>query len=748
MKKAMYVDTIIGTVGDEKATSFHGGGKTHPGACVPGGMVQLSPDTVTGGDNGTGYNYCNDTIEGFSFNHMSGIGWYGDLGNLQIMPVVGETELRSGSNEEIPFKKGKVGWKSSFSHDNETTKAGYYSVYLDRYDILAEATVSQHTGMLRFTYPEKKDARAIFNFSRRIAGHADFEHIDIISDSRIEGYIKCTPDGGGFGRGKGGIYYNLYFVCELSIPAKNMQFFSNEEYINSHIKCFEGEDVGLIVDFGENVKEPVMIRCGISYVDLQGAKNNLVTECKNFNFGEMAQNAFDEWERNFDIVDVSGSDQTDLKIFYTCLYHTMLDPRSAVDVDGRFTIGDGTVFKENYTHRTMFSGWDVYRSEFPLLTVIRPDIVNDEVNSLIKISEHRNSSFPKWELMGIDSHCMVGDPGLIVVADAYIKGIRNYDAQKAYDIALASSKALSELNGKPFYSVRPNSQQYQNEAYIPNRISDTLEFLLADYTMSGFADAMGKEEDAKYFMNRVKRYSENFDKNLGFMAPRDENGNFVAIKNEYDTTGCVESNILQQTWFVPYDIVNLSKLFGEERTVELLENFFEKADLSALWNDNYNHSNEPCHNITHYFNLLGLPHRTQYWTRRVQKEAYRTGAFGFCGNEDVGQISAWYVLSALGFAQICPGYEAFFINTPLFKTSRIKLNKEYHTCLVSKEFAIECDRDPLVYPYIKSIYLNGQKLERTYITYKEITAGGKLLFELSEEPCDELMNEIPDNFLS
>lgn len=747
MEKIKYIDPIIGTVGDEQPESFHGGGKTHPGACVPGGMVQLSPDTVTGGDNGTGYNYCHNSIEGFSFNHMSGIGWYGDLGNIQIMPVIGETDLRSGSNKEVPFEKGTLGWKSPFSHDNECAKAGYYSVLLERYNISAEATVSAHTGMLRFTYPRSRDARVIFNFSRRIGGHADFEHIDIVSDSRIEGYIRCTPAGGGFGKGNGGISYNLYFVCELSVPAKKMQFFSTESYIEPGMKSFENEDVGLVAHFGEDLTKPLVIRCGISYTDLEGARNNLASECKNFDFDAMSKKAADEWEKAFDLVEVKGSDETDLKIFYTCLYHTLLDPRLAADADGRFVLGDKIMCTRDYTHRTMFSGWDVYRSEFPLLTLIRPDIVNDEVNSLLKIAEYRNSSFPQWELMGIDSHCMVGDPGLIVVADAYVKGIRNFDAEKSYEIAKASSRCAKELFGKTFSSVRPDCRQYKENAYVPDRLSDTLEFLLADYTMSRFASAMGKHEDAEYFMNRVKRYGENFNPQLGFMAPRDKNGEFIYEENEYDDDGCVESNILQQSWFAPYDVINLSKLFGEKRTVELLESFFEKAELGALWNDDYNHSNEPCHNITHYFSMLGMAHRTQYWTRRVQKEAYRTGAFGFCGNEDVGQLSAWYVLSALGFAQLCPGYEGYFINTPLFEKAKIKLDPSYHSCSAADTFSVECDADPLEFPYIRSAFLNGNELSRPYLTYSEITSGGILSLKLSKEPCEDFGKDVPLTFM-
>jgi len=732
MSKAKYVDPMIGTVGDVQTASIHGGGKTHPGACVPGGMVQLSPDTVTAGDNGTGYNYCHDTIEGFSFNHMSGIGWYGDLGNLQIMPIVGLTDLRSGSNEEVPFEKGTVGWKSHFSHEKEWARAGYYAVELERYCIRVEATVSAHTGLLRVTYPKKEDCGLLFNFSRRIAGHADYEHVDIVSDTRLEGYICCTPAGGGFGRGEGNISYTMYFVCELPRPAKSFQFFSNESYVEGNPQSFEGQDVGLIVRFEET--DPIVLKCGISYVDLEGARKNFRAECEYVDFDDLAKKAFLEWEKAFASVEISGSDETDKKMFYTCLYHTMLDPRITADVDGRFRSAAGNIWKVYYTQRTMFSGWDVYRSEFPLLTVLRPDVVNDEVNSLLQIAEEKNSSFPKWELMGIDSKCMVGDPGLIVTADAFAKGIRNFDAEKAYKYALASSYSKEMLDGKPFDSLRPRIKEYLEDAFVPESLSQTLEFLLADYSMALFAKALGYTEDAEYFLNRAKRYKENYNPETGFMGPRNRDGSFMPIENEYDTNGCVESNIYQQSWFVPYDIEGLKELFGAERMVALLERLFESADLTALWNENYNHSNEPCHNITHYFNYLGLAHRTQYWTRRIQKEAYRLGAFGFCGNEDVGQLSAWYVLSALGLAQVCPVSGIFDLNTPLFQSAKIALNATYHSCSKSKEFAIICDRDPLMYPYIEKVYLNGNELNRLYVTYAEITAGGTLELKLSIEP--------------
>lgn len=728
MKKTLYIDPIIGTVGDEQGESCHGGGKTHPGATYPFGMMQLTPDTTTSGDNGTGYNYCQSTIEGFSVNHMSGIGWYGDLGNLQIMPIVGKTDLRSGSNAEVPFAKGTRGWKSEFSHERERARAGYYSVFLDRYGILAEATVACHAGILRFTYPKTDTGSIIFNFSRRIAGHADSQKITV-DGKKIEGEIVCTPKGGGFGRGHGGIGYKLYFSLEVSKEFE-YRFFENEEFLRDGLSSAQGEDLHLLASFSVEENEQISVRCGISYVDLQGARNNLLTECPDFDFESLYKKADNAWESALDVATVEGENETDLTLYYTCLYHALLDPRTAVDCDGRYVNPNGEICQASYAHRTMFSGWDVYRSEFPLLTIIDPVSVNDEINSLLSIATAKKTSLPRWELMGIDSHCMVGDPGLIVLCDAFTKGIDGFDVEKAYEICKAS--ALSVCSDS-FTSFRPRCEQYTKKAFVPHSLSDTLEYLLADFCLAQMAKKLGKDEDYDYFMSRVLTYKENFNHESGFMGARDENGNFVPVKNEYEGYGCVESNIFQQSWFAPYDVLGLCDLFGKERAISLLERLFSQADFSRLWNEDYNHSNEPCHNITHYFNQFGLPKRTQYWTRRVQKEAYRLGAFGFCGNEDVGQLSAWYVLSSLGFAQACMCDKRYFINTPLFKSATVKLNPKYHSCKTSSTLSIECSTDPLEYPYVKCIYLNGEKLNRHYLTYEEITAGGAIKFELEKE---------------
>lgn len=728
MEKFKYVDTVIGTVGDEQDSSFHGGGKTHPGACFPFGMVQLSPDTTTSGDNTTGYNYCQNTIEGFSFNHMSGVGWYGDLGNLQIMPITGETDLRSGSNAEVPFEKGNIGWKSHFSHNDEITKAGYYSVKLERYGIRAEATVSCRTGILRFTYPENAASGIIFNFSRRIAGHADFEEIKI-DGKYIEGSIVCTPQGGGFGRGKGGIGYTLWFCLEVSKPFESARFFENETFLKDKLSLVKGEDLHLLVSFPTTKEEQVFIRCGISYTDAEGARKNLSNECPNFDFDGILSKAEIAWENALGCINIDA-EENEKTLFYTCLYHVLLDPRTTVDFDGRYRTSDGEIKSADYNHRTMFSGWDVYRSQFPLLTLIDPQTVNDEVKTLSSIALEENSSFPRWELMGIDSKCMVGDPGLIVIADAYLKGIKDYNVEKVYDIAVTSAKSQLVWKGKRFNGLRPDCKQYRESAYEPYSLSGTLEFLLADFAMARFAEKLGKTDDYEYFIARALRYGENYNFDSGFMAARDERGEFVKIKDKYDCVGCVESNIYQQSFFVPYDVRGLSALFGRDRMIDLLEELFEKSDFGALWNENYNHSNEPCHNLTHYFDVLDKPERTQYWTRRVQKEAYRTGAFGFCGNEDVGQLSAWYVLSAVGFAQICMCDDKFYINTPLVRKAVLKLNKKYHDCAVSDTLTVICDKNPLEHDFIDAVIFNGCVLERNFLTYGELVSGGIIEFIL------------------
>lgn len=731
MGNVKYIDPMIGTIGAVEG-HIHGGGKTYPGACLPGGMVQLSPDTITAGDNGSGYNYTNDTIEGFSINHLSGIGWFGDLGNFQVMPVVGDTGLRSGTYQWLPLTKSERGWCSEFSHTSEVATAGYYAVTLDRYDIRVECTTSMRAGIMRVTYPESGTARLIFNLPRRIAGRAEFQSVEIIDNKRLEGFIRCDHKYGGFGYGDGHVDYTLYFCCELSEAADNVKIFSAEEYIDANNSA-QGEDIGVMVEFSAEANREILLRTGISYVDLDGARKNLDAEIPDFDFDRVKNDAEKAWDEAISIVDIECSNEKDKTLFYTCLYHALLDPRLNCDTDGRSIQADGTIYtEERYAPRTVFSGWDVYRSEFPLLTIIRPDMVTDTINSLLRISLSGNQALPRWEIFGINTDIMVGDPGVIVAADAYVKGLKSVDDEKLYDICRASCLGDKELFGKPFAPIRKEADDLTRLGYVPGSLSFTLEDLFADFTMSQFARKMGNEADEKLFYDRSMWYKKSFNPKTGFMGPKDENGEFIPVENEYSETGCVEANILQQSWFVPHDTMGLIELYGRERFETLLEGYFEKADMTQLWNVEYNHSNEPVHHNPYLFHYIDKPERTQHWVRKIQKEAYDTTPTGFCGNEDVGQLSGWYVLSALGFGQPCLGVSEYFINTPLFKKATVSLDKKLHSCKIDNTFTILCDEDPQEFPYISEIYLNGKKKDKNYLTFEEITNGGILEMRLKK----------------
>ena len=534
MSNIKYIDPMIGTIGAVEG-HIHGGGKTYPGAVAPGGMVQLSPDTITAGDNGSGYNYTDNTIEGFSINHLSGVGWYGDLGNFQVMPVVGDTDLRSGSYQWMPLKKGTKGWKSEFSHDTEVAKAGYYAVTLERYNIRTECTVSTHAGLMRLTYPETDSAKIIFNLPRRIAGIAEFQSVKIIDNKRLEGFIRCDHKLGGFGYGDGGVDYTLYFCCELSKVADNFKFFSKEEYIDG-TEFAEGEDIGVIAEFSATEGEQILLRTGISYVDLDGARNNLETEIPDFDFDKVKTNVENLWEDAISVAMVDGDNETDKTLFYTCLYHALLDPRTNCDADGRAIQADGTIYKETrYQPKTVFSGWDVYRSEFPLLTVIRPDIVTDTINSLMRVSLSENKALPRWEIFGINTNVMVGDPGIIVAADTCVKGLKTIDDNKLYDICRASSLGECELFGREFTPVRKEAQDLTHYGYVPGSLSFTLEDL---FELDSRIETAYDRVD-EYIDKALDKYEQYMDRDYEVVFDKLATGTIVANGERFDVVDIV-----------------------------------------------------------------------------------------------------------------------------------------------------------------------------------------------------------------
>ena len=463
------------------------------------------------------------------------------------------------------------------------------------------------------------------------------------------------------------------------------------------------------------------MKVGISFVDMVGAENNYKQEIAAKDFDEIRQEAVENWNNELSRMEARGGSEEGKTVFYTALYHTMIDPRIVTDVDGRYVGGDGKVYeKEGFTKRSIFSGWDVFRSQFPLQTLINPKMVNDEINSLISLAEQSGYEYyERWEFLNSYSGCMIGNPALSVLTDAYLKGIRGYDVNKAYKYARNTANKFG--NGE--------------RGYIVLNVSETLEYAYFDWCLSQLATALGHKEDASHYMLRGQNYRNTFDPEVGWFRPRHADGVYDLWPENARTIesyGCVESNLYQQGWFVPHDIPGMIELMGgKEKTLNDLSSFFEKAPESLLWNQYYNHANEPVHLVPFLFNHLDAPWLTQKWTRHICDKAYRNAVEGIVGNEDVGQMSAWYVLAASGIHPSCPGSTRYEITSPVFNEIRIHLDPDYFK---GKKFVIRTLNNSKTNRYIQKARLNNREYNKCYLDFKDIVAGGILELTMGAAP--------------
>jgi predicted alpha-1,2-mannosidase len=728
-KPADYVNPFIGAV-----TSGHG--KTIPGACTPFGLVQLSPNTITGQDNGSGYSYENEFIEGFAFTQMSGVGWYGDLGNFLVTPTNGLIKTFAGRNLSL----GR-GYRSRYSKDDEMAQAGYYAATLTDYHIRAELAAAPHSGMMKFTFPKDSCSRIQIDLARRVGGTSTLQYVKVIDDYTIAGWMKCTPEGGGWGNGAGKADYTVYFYAQFNKPLKKFGVWSanipdnwsrKREAIESlrydsliaksiilkGCREKEGKHLGFYTEFPTVKEEAVLLRSGISFVSIEGAKKNLNTEITNWDFNKLRENAKELWNVALSKIRIEGGTEDQKSIFYTALYRTMIDPRNMADVDGNYPGGDGKIHEtKSFTKRTIFSGWDVFRSQFPLQTIINPTLVNDMINSLVELADQTGKNYlERWEFLNAYSGCMIGNPAVSVIVDAYNKGIRNFDISKAYRFSLNSCEKFG--NGELGHSYN---------------ISRTLEHAYSEWCLAQFADSLGHKEDATKYLKRSQSYRNIFDTSVGWFRPRNDKGWLPwpqegRLKQGY---GCVESNPYQQGWFVPHDINGLAELLGgKEKTLTDLNNFVEKAPQDLSWNNYYNHSNEPVHHVLFMFNRLGAPWMTQKWVRDICRRGYQNNVQGLVGDEDVGQMSAWYVLAASGIHPVCPGDTRYEICSPVFDKITFRLDPKYAK---GKTFTILTHNNSEKNIYIQSAKLNGIPYN-CWINHKDIAAGGELELEMGPEP--------------
>jgi predicted alpha-1,2-mannosidase len=759
-KPVSYVNPFIGaSTSIDKAGASHGLGKTFPGATTPYGMVQVSPNTITGGDNGSGYSYEHTSIEGFAFTQLSGIGWYGDLGNFLVMPSTGPLITAAGSPEQ-----DSAGYRSTFAKQSEAASPGFYKVLLSKYRIKAEMTAAPHSGMMRFSFPANNRSRIQIDLARRVGGTSTSQYVRVVDDHTIEGWMKCTPDGGGWGNGEGHADYTVYFYAQFSKPLKQYGVWSaaipddwsrkREDIESGRYQQLvaaaattgvtkqpheqQGKHLGFFTEFATTENEQVLMKAGISFTDGAHAKMNLEREITGWDFDKVHAKARDVWNQALGKIKIEGGTEEEKTVFYTALYHTMIDPRIVSDVDGAYTGGDGKIHSgvPGQTRRTVFSGWDVFRSQMPLQTIINPALVNDLLNSLTNLADETGRHyFERWELLNAYSGCMIGNPAVSVLIDAYAKGIRGYDVPKAYAYARNSCERFGNGDKGWTYTCEPEDRRRNSYGNSPFPISNTLENAYSEWCLSRLAAALGKKEDEMKYARSALSYKNVFDAAKHWFRPRKEDGSWEdwpaegRLKQFY---GTVESNPYQQGWFVPHDIPGMVRLMGgRDSVIADLLHFFNRAPASLLWNDYYNHANEPVHHVPFLFNRLGAPWLTQEWSRKICARAYHNKVEGLVGNEDVGQMSAWYVLAAAGIHPVCPGETRYEITSPVFSKIELQLDPQYAK---GKTFKVTAKNNSATNVYIQRAWLNGKVYDKCWIDHADIVAGGILELQMGAAP--------------
>lgn len=696
-----YVNPFIGTGGH---------GHTYPGATMPFGMMQLSPDTrLDGWDGCSGYHYSDTYIYGFSHTHLSGTG-VSDYGDILLMPT-NEVNFNNGSN-------GKPGYRAHFSHDNETAEPGYYKVLLDSTNIEAELTVSNRSGIHKYSYPSSEDQYVVL----------DLEHRDQLLDYKIQMVNDSTLSG--FRHSKAwATDQRLFYNIRFSEPIKDITYLEGKTPISKNYKFLSKQ---AIIEFDNPTNEPVFIKIGISAVDEEGARKNLEAELTNKSFDKINTEAQNTWENQLENIVVESKNEDYKTNFYTALYHTMIAPNLYQDVDGRYRGMDLQIHQTNaFDYYTVFSLWDTYRAAHPLYTIIEQERTNDFIKTfLAKYDE--GGIMPIWDLSANYTGCMIGYHAVPVIADAYLKGIKDYDAEKAFE-AMKHSATRDKLG----------LASYKRFGFIPvedesESVSKTLEYAYDDWTIAQMAKALGNDEDYKTYTERAQYYKNVYDPETQFMRGRFRNTWFAPF-NPYEVNfNYTEANSWQYSFYVPQDISGFAKLLGGKGKLEAqLDKLFtaqaetsgrNQADITGLIGQ-YAHGNEPSHHMAYLYNFVNKPHKTQEKVHQILTELYTNSPNGISGNEDCGQMSAWYVFSSLGFYPVTPASNQYIIGTPLFEKANVNLENGKQFNIIAKNLS-----DSNL--YIKSVILNGKPHKNTFITHEDIISGGTLEFQMTDKPSD------------
>lgn len=705
-----YVNPFIGTDGH---------GHVFPGATVPFGMVQLSPDTrVTTWDGCSGYHYSDTSLHGFSHNHLTGTGCP-DLGNILLMPTVGELKMSPGD------KPGE-GYRTSFSHDQESARPGYYQVFLPDYKINVELTASTRVGMHRYSFPESASSHIILDLWHGIDNQPTETMVTVENDHTVSGFRRSA----GWGGSK-----VFYFVAEFSRSFDAAVIQKDKKDIAE--KQAAGRDLKVHFDFATKAGEKVLGRVALSTVSVDGARKNLLAEAPNWNFDAMAKAARQQWSKLLEVAQVKTKSKAVKEAFYTSVYHSHVAPTTLNDVDGQYRGADEKVHQANgFTYYTEISLWDTFRAEQPLMTFTQPQRVNDLVKTMLAhFTDFGQGTLPVWPEGGKETWCMIGNHAIPVILDAYNKGFRGWDANEALADMISSVEKDREQLGA-----------YRTLGYIPSAkdaqaVAKVLEYAYDDACIARFARALGKNDIAEKYEKRSGNWKNVFDTSTGFMRGRTADGKWVTPfdPNRISVSEYTEANAWQYSFFVPHDPWGLAALMGgDEKFVAKLDELFDTKekipnflpDVTGLIGM-YAHGNEPCHHVAYLYNYAGQPWKSQARARQVASTLYDNTPAGLCGNDDCGQMSAWYAFTTLGFYPVDPASNVYIISSPLVDKVTLKLDPKFFK---GRSFTVVAKNNSPTNVYIQSATLNGKPFTHSWISQDEITAGGKLVLNMGPTP--------------
>lgn len=704
-----FVDPCIGTGGH---------GHVFYGANVPYGFIQLGPTSIPQSwDWVSGYHVSDSTVIGFPHTHLSGTG-IGDLHDINVMPVVGEVTYSRGDASSY-----ETGLWSYSDRSKEVVTPGYYRTHLSRYNVDVELTATKRVGFHKYIFLGNESPAIVFDMVNGGCWDKTTEAvIRVVNDSTVSGYrySKGWADD-----------QRVFFRAEFSRKFDNVEFIVNDSVKEGDMA--KGAQLFARVNFAAGNQEPVYMKVALSPTSEEGAQLNMQTELSGWDFEKTIADAKAAWNKELNKVKVYTTDEASKKIFYTSLYHTLFAPSEFCDVNGDYYGADKQMHKgEGFVNYTTFSLWDTYRAAQPLMTILHPEKMSDVINTMLHIHQQQGK-LPVWHLMGCETNCMVGNPGVPVVADAILKDIKGFDTELAFK-ALKESSMLPErgMEHRIEYGFIPADKMTEAIAY-------DMEYAIADWAVAQAAQKLGKQEDYEYFLKRSKSYKNYFDASTGFMRGKMLDGSwrtpFSPYASSHREDDYCEGNAWQYTWLVPHDVEGLVECFGsKEAFVNKLDSLFlangdmgeaSSPDISGLIGQ-YAHGNEPSHHTVYLYTLVGQPWKTADRIKEILHTMYTDQPDGLSGNEDVGQMSAWYILSSFGFYQVEPAGGKFVFGYPNFDKVEITVP--------AGKFVIERENKGQQNNYIQGIVLNGTEYKKPWIEYADIMKGGELKFLMGDEP--------------